>query len=270
METTFLLAGGDRRQFWLARLLGSKGRVFSVGVPERTDCLPDVPADILILPTPCCNPCGRLRCASLPEGLDPAILRGTYDIHTRVYGGAMPKMPDALLPDCGPAFDLLTDPTVAAVNGRLTAEAAVSLVMEQTEDSLFAQSCLVLGWGRIGKPLALLLSGLGAQVSVAARRPAIRAEAAQLGFAVRDFETPGPAPALVFNTVPAPALSRTALNALGETLLWVELASAPGGLPSGWEPPFAVLHANSLPGKRLPYAAARALMDGILHREGMQ
>lgn len=268
MDTTFLLAGGDRRQFWLFRLLRPLGRIYSVGVPELADCLPEAPVDVLILPTPCLNSSGRLRAAAV-EGLDPAALRGVYDVHTRVYGGALPRTVEALLPGCGTVCDLLRDPTVAAVNGRLTAEAAVSLVMEQTEDTLFMRPCLVLGWGRIGKPLAILLSGLGAEVHVAARRPEIRAEAAQLGFAAQDFETRGSAPAVVFNTVPAPALSRPAMEALGADTLWVELASAPGGLPADWQPPFSVLNGNSLPGRRLPRAAARALLEGILSREVM-
>ena len=58
METTYLLAGGDRRQFWLSRLLVSRGRVFTRGVPGLEDSLPEGPADVLIQrrqgqPLPC-------------------------------------------------------------------------------------------------------------------------------------------------------------------------------------------------------------------------
>ena len=266
METTYLLVGGDRRQFWLSRLLTERGRVFTLGVPGLEDSLPEGPAEVLILPTPCLDGAGLLRRAA-GEGIDPAELQGLCDAHTRVYGGALPSDLRRSLPPCGQLTDLLADPAVAAINGRLTAEAAVELAAERLEGSLFGLPCLVLGYGRVGKPLAALLNALHAGVTVAARRPGVRAEAAQRGLAVRDFPDPPERYAAVFNTVPAPTLSPAALRALGADCLWVELASAPGGLPAGSRPAFSVLPANSLPGRRLPRSAAAALLEGILRRE---
>ena len=268
METTYLLVGGDRRQFWLSRLLVSRGRVFLRAVPGLEDSLPPAPADVLILPTPCLDRRGLLRTAG--EGLEPGTLAGLIDAHTRVYGGALPTDLKARLPGCGPVTDLLADPAVAAANGRLTAEAAAALVSERLEGSLFGLRCLVLGYGRVGKPLAALLESLHARVTVAARRPGVRAEAAQRGFGTLDFPELGAPWDLVFNTVPAPALSEAALQALGADCLWVELASAPGGLPEGWRPAFPVLPANSLPGRRLPRSAAAVLLEGILNREASE
>ena len=207
METTYLLVGGDRRQFWLSRLLVGEGRVCTLGVPGLEDSPPEAPADVLILPTPCLDGAGLLRRAS-GEGLDPARLSGLCDARTRVYGGALPADLRHRLPPCGRITDLLADPAVAAVNGRLTAEAAAELAEERLEGSLFGLPCLVLGYGRVGQPLAALLNALHARVTVAARRPGARAEAAQLGCAVRDFpDAPEPF-AVVFNTVPAPSLRR--------------------------------------------------------------
>ena len=71
----------------------------------------------------------------------------------------------------------------------------------------------------------------------------------------------------MFNTVPAPALAPAALDALGPDCLWVELASAPGGLPEGRAGSLRVLPANSLPGRRLPRSAAAVLLEGILKME---
>ena len=41
METTYLLVGGDRRQFWLSRLLVPRGRVYTLGVPGLEDDAPE-------------------------------------------------------------------------------------------------------------------------------------------------------------------------------------------------------------------------------------
>ena len=265
MTTTYLLAGGDRRQFWLSRLLVPRGRVFTLGVPGLENNLPDRPADVLILPTPCLNKNRRFHAAG--EGLDPAELLGYYDLHTRVFGGALPADLSELLPGCGPVSDLLSDATLAAVNGRLTAEAAAALAAERLEGSLFGLDCTVLGYGRIGKPLADLLGGCHARVTVAARREEVRAEAAQRGFAVCGFETVPAACDVIFNTVPAPALDPATLATLGPDCLWVELASVPGGLPAGYAPAFCVLNGNSLPGRRLPRSAAAALLEGIARKE---
>ncbi len=266
METTYLLAGGDRRQFWLSRLLVSRGRVFTLGVPGLEDSPPEGPAELLILPTPCLDRAGRIR-QSAGDGLEPERLSRYYNADTKVFGGALPGDIQTLLPGCGPATDLLSDPAVAAANGRLTAEAALALAEERLEGSCFGLPCLVLGYGHIGKPLAELLIARRAKVTVAARRPEAQAEAAQRGCAVCGFDRPPSDAAVIFNTVPAPALSVDALDALRPDCLWTELASAPGGLPAEYVPKFSLLPANSLPGRKLPRSAAAVLLEGILRKE---
>ena len=265
METTYLLVGGDRRQFWLSRFLVPRGEVFTLGVPGLEDSVPDRPVDVLILPAPCFSHGGLIRGGG--EGLQAKVLAGLYDEHTRIYGGALPRNLDACLPGCGFVTDLLCDPSVKAANGRLTAEAAVEFAAERLEGSLFGLPCLVLGYGCVGKPLAALLMAHHAQVTVAARRASVRAEAVQSGCLACDFPSLPLLPRVVFNTVPAQALKTETLDALGPNCLWVELASVPGGLPAAHVPTFPVLAANSLPGRRLPRSAAAILLDGILRCE---
>ncbi len=266
MEKSCFLAGGDRRQFWLSRLLAPTAEIFSLGVPGLEDRLPKQAADLLVLPTPCLNGQGRIRSVG-DGGLDWSALAGLYDHHTRVYGGALPRAMEKLLPGCGPVTELLEDRTVAAANGRLTAEAALALAEERLEGSVFGLDCTVLGYGRIGKPLAELLAARHARVTVAARRPEVRAEATQRGLNTWDLQGPPPRTGLLFNTVPAPVLKAEALSALEPDCLWMELASAPGGLPAGYEARFSVLNGNSLPGRRLPRSAAAVLLAGILRKE---
>lgn len=278
MEDRVLLVGGDGRQLWLARLLEGRSRVYTLGVPGRADRRPEAPVELLILPTPCLSPSGALRAG----GLGWEALAGCWDGHTRLYGGALPEGLEALLPGCGPALDLLKDPMVAAGNARLTAEAALALCMERTEASLWGRDCLILGYGRIGKALGRLLTALRCRVTVGARRPEIRAEAAQAGLELWDLRGEAPKASLVFNTIPAPVLGPAALAGLGPDCLWVELASAPGGLPPEDQTPadaegspqeghslpsLQVLKGNSLPGRRLPRSAAELLLAGILRNE---
>ena len=256
MERSILLVGGDRRQTHLAGLLEHLGPVRTLSVPGLPDTAVPEPAGLLVLPCPTRDPAGRIRRAG--EGLDPDCLLPFLDRETRIFCGAPGPLGKALAEEVGAVTDLLEDPVVLAENARLTAEAALLLAGTETGTSLRGQSCAVLGWGRIAKCLAALLRANGAEVLVCARRPEALAEAAALGFPVcllRDYET---RESLIFNTVPAAVLPRERLTGG----LWVELASAPGGLPD--PPPLPMLNGSGLPGRLLPRSAAEVLYRGIL------
>ena len=255
-----LLVGGDRRQTVLAGLLRSLGETDTLRVPELPDRAENRPYDLLILPCPCLDGFGRLRTAG--EGLDPACLDDWIGEHTRVFGGALGLLRERL-PPCAGVTDLLEDPRVATANGRLTAEAALLLTMGETGRSLRGADCAVLGYGRIGKPLAWLLRSFGAAVRVAVRRPEVLAEAEALGFSVCTLPALEGTPELVFNTIPAQVLPEARLASLGPDCLWVELASRPGGLPEPAPSGLRVLPAGGLPGKLLPVSAAQVLAQGI-------
>ena len=258
MEARVLLAGGERRQTHLAALVRRLGRVCTLAVPDCPDTAEPGPVDLLILPCPCTDRTGRIR--GTEAGLDPEDLRAFWNRDTRVFGGAYGPLRRILEEGCERVVDLLEDPRVAAENARLTAEAALLLVRTRTEASLQNHSCAVLGWGRIAKCLAPMLRAAGARVLVCARGIEALAEAESLGFRtcpLRDYRVRED---LVFNTVPARVLTPDRLT--GGRSLWVELASAPGGLPE--QPPLPVLDGASLPGRILPRSAAEILYQGIL------
>ena len=259
MGKRILVVGGDRRQTFLARRLEALGEVETLAVPDCPDTAGTGPADLLILPCPSFDAAGRLRAG---EGLRPESLLPRVGPETRCFGGALAGRRGLLPPALRKALDLLADPTVAAGNGALTAEAALALTLLRTEDSLQGKACLVLGWGRIGKPLSRLLEAAGAAVTVCVRRDEVRAEAA--GFGLRSVLVPALSGAFdrVFNTVPAPVLTPAQLAGLGPDCLWIELASAPGGLDPA--APLALLPAGGLPGRLTPKAAAEILYRGIL------
>ena len=135
---------------------------------------------------------------------------------------------------------------LTVANAAATAESALQIAMEHLDRTLLGMECLVLGFGRIGKLLAYRLHGLGAHVTVTARKPSdlawIRAygwqalETGRLDGALCDFGA-------VFNTVPSPVLGHLLLAQLPKGCLCVELASVQGidlaaaeelGLPHVW------------------------------------
>ena len=261
MEERILLAGGDRRQRELAGLLSKERAVDTMRVPGLPDTARHAPYAAVILPCPAFDAAGFVRAEG--SGLPPEALRPYFSERTRLFGGGLDRAAQVLPLEKAASCDLLRDPLFTAENGRLTAEAALVLVMEQTGRSLFRKACAVLGYGRIAGPLASLLKGLGAEVTVAARRPEVLAQAEGLGFRTASFAAAAGKARFVFNTVPAPVLAAEEAAALSPEALWIELASAPGGLPAGRKPPCAVLPAGGLPGRLLPLSAARALYTAI-------
>ena len=78
-------------------------------------------------------------------------------------------------------LDLLKDPYYLAANAAITAEAALGIVLKELRCAIDRANILILGWGRIGKCLAKLLGGLGAKVTVAARKESRRVMVEALG-----------------------------------------------------------------------------------------
>jgi len=129
--------------------------------------------------------------------------------------------------------DLLQDEAFAEANALPTAEGAVLRAQQLGRRIIAGQAAAVLGFGRCGRALALLLRGMGAAVTVVARRPEQRQEAAARGLKASPFEDLAGVlerSTLVFNTVPAPVLGRELLVRLPREALVVDIASRPGGV----------------------------------------
>lgn len=159
-----------------------------------------------------------------------------------------------------PGIDLLEDDAYLRENAKLTAHCALALGMELLPITLEDCPVLVIGWGRIGKALSPLLKALGAEVTVASRSAGHRAEAKSLGYRAEDSGSPGDLGRfrLVYNTAPAPVISREQARAFRQDCVILDLASKPG---IGGERPKAAL---GLPGKMVPESSGRLIGSTLL------
>lgn len=150
-----------------------------------------------------------------------------------------------------------------------SAEGAIQIAMEELTVTLHGAECLVAGYGRIGRVLASMLRGIGARVTVSARRTAdlewIRFE----GY--RALETGALRGKLgrfdvVFNTIPALVFPRDVLEELPVHGLIIDLASMPGGVDfeAARQIGRKTIHALSLPGKVAPATAGAAIAETVL------
>ncbi len=156
------------------------------------------------------------------------------------------------------------------LNAIPTAEGAVQIAMEEVPYTLHSSKCLIIGNGRIGKILSNMLLGLGADVTVAARKPKDRIWAYAYGCksaSTEDlYEIIGSFD-IIFNTAPSMILDHELLSATRRDTLIIDLASKPGGtdFDSARKMGIKVIWALSLPGKVAPQTAGDIIGRTILN-----
>ena len=159
--------------------------------------------------------------------------------------------------------DFLEDPFYLAKNAAITADCALELAGPELRHQWFDTPVLVIGWGRIGKCLAVKLKALEADVTVAARKAQDRAMLSALGYHAEDIQhlsQSAPHFRVIFNTVPAPVLTEYTLSR-NPGCLKMDLASI-----RGLEGP-GVIWARGLPGKYAPEASGKLIAETYLRKE---
>ena len=275
----FAVIGGDRRSAALAELLHADGhRVRSFALekaalpPEigRESCLQGCVygADCVLLPCPAERD-GYLSAPLSEESIPvPQLLEGLWPGQVLLGGRLSEETLIAARKGKLLTADLLRRPELPVGNVALTAEGALSRLMEHSDGSLWRSRVLVLGWGRIGSILTRRLQGLGALVSVAARGRKDRAMAEALGcraFSYEELEHCLGDMDFIVNTVPARVLSEGMLCLIRPDALLLELASAPGGFDRELARNIGLqtLVAPGLPGETAPRSAAELLRKAV-------
>ena len=275
----FAVVGGDKRTERLAAQLlrdGHRLRSFALEKaalpPEisRESCLQSCVygADCVLLPLPA-ERGGLLHAPLSSEELSmPALVEALWPGQLLIGGGLGEETVSAALRGGLRVADLLRRESLAVGNAALTAEGAIGRMIEQSEHALWGGRALVLGWGRIGRILALRLAALGAKVTVAARSARDRALAEALGcraFAYEELEHCLGDMDFIVNTVPARVLTEGMLCLIRPDALLLELASPPGGFDRRLAQNIGLhaLAAPGLPGETAPETAALLLRRAV-------
>lgn len=304
----FAVIGGDLRMTHLCKRLTEGGyTVSALGCGH--DCLPDTDpppirdgegilrvcstpggvvdgADVLILPLPATRDGVTVHCPRDPDCTVTLSMIAELMARTPrllLFGGRLPADFLDTVKKIGISRERVSDYYDSEVlqlrNAYLTAEAALMTAMELTDCAIRGVSVGVLGFGRIGKYLSRLLRGMGAEVTVCARREESLFEAAAEGchplLLSESASMGGLAPlcrshSVLFNTVPARILSRDLLMGLEKNTLLIDLASAPFGVSdrdvreATAANGFRYLRAPSLPGSYAPRDAGRIIAECIL------
>lgn len=167
-------------------------------------------------------------------------------------------------------FDLLECEELTILNAIPTAEGAIKIAIEETERTIHESNILVLGYGRIGKILCKRLKALGANIYCAARKSADRTwikEEKCMPITFEEIEKYGSRLDMIINTVPKIVLTEDSLKVLPNHCIYIELASAPGGVDKIAAEMYniRVIMAQGIPGKIAPATAARYI-KGVIEK----
>lgn len=213
----FAVVGSDARQAAAGRALARAG--YTVGGVQQ---LPQ--ADCILLPLPLEQ-----------SGLPLAQLLGMAKPGALALGGKVTDSARTIARAAGVELvDYFARPELTVYNAIPTAEGCIGILLERRSRTLWGAAVLVLGFGPVGRALAVPLTDLAAAAAA--------------------FDT-------VVNTIPAPVLTAQVLAALPKGCLIVDLASKPGGtdFAAARRLGHTALHALSLPTVWAPETAGEAL-----------
>lgn len=276
MNNSFGILGGDKRQLYLAESLADDGcDVYISGfeLSAGTQSLCELPQDKLM------QKCGNII-LPLPVSTDGRTLNAPYSeneiivdddfvaalANKNVFGGMMSRLTsknDKWESVNWEDYYLRED---FAVNNAIpTTEGAIALAIQNYDGMICGSSCLVTGFGRIGKTLTRILVGMGAKTYTAARKPKDLAYIRSMGAVPLRYPQIRRHFDIIFNTVPDLVIDSTIVNFQDPDTLMIELASAPGGIDRRGAvlKDIKVIDAPSLPGKFSPKAAGFFIKEAV-------
>lgn len=274
---TFAVIGGDLRQAYLAESIAADGYfVYAAefdkypfsGLVKKTSTEEAVErCTHVILP--------------LPVTMDGITIQAPYSYHPiildeyfasmlgekPVFGGQLDKLPKMEIWYKVRKYDYFQRESLAVENAVPSAEGALEIAMRELPVTINGSRCLVAGYGRIGKVLARMLSSLGAQMTVSARKPEDLAWIKLNGFrAVKTAEIRNSGCYdVIFNTIPSIVFDAQTLSLVAENALVIDLASAPYGVDfeAAKRLNIKTILASGLPGKVAPQTAGIIIKNAI-------
>lgn len=274
------IIGGDLRNVKLANLLmqegnkvsiyGFKNAQFELGIEESSDInLAIEKCDVVIGPLPCSNDNETLNAPMHSEKIYiNDIFKKLSKNQLFIAGRISDKIVHMAQVYNVYAIDILEREEMAVLNAIPTSEGAIQIAMEEMPVTLHGSNAMVLGFGRIGKTLAKMLNGIGANVYVEARKWSDIAWTENYNYNavhINELEHYIDRMDVIFNTIPHIILDINILSKISKDCLVIDLASKPGGVDfeKAGNLGIKAIWALSLPGKVAPVTAAKFIKDTV-------
>ena len=279
-QKKFTVIGGDLRNLILANLLvkeyhkveifGFKNSSFDTELIEKQGIEEAIHnSDVVIGPLPCSNDNETLNAPFHPGRIYiNDVFKQLKKSQIFLGGHISEKLLHLSEINNVYTIDYLKREEMAVLNAIPTSEGAIQIAMEELPITLHGCKSMILGFGRIGKTLAKMLTGLGCKVYVEARKYSDIAWIKNYGYIpvhIEQLEDYLNGMEVVFNTIPNIILDSKQLKNINKECLIIDLASKPGGvdLEQAKTMGLKTIWALSLPGKVAPLTAAQAIKETV-------
>ncbi|MEY8354546.1 dipicolinate synthase subunit DpsA [Lachnospiraceae bacterium 54-53] len=270
----FLLLGGDSRQLYLSRILAGNGFRTAIHYDREDSPFSMEEAiqnnQIILCPIPFTR--DKISLFSIHDlddlGIGNILSLLTSD-HT-IFGGNIPSYVKEYAKEHGIAcFDYMDMEDITIKNTIPTAEGAIAEAIRLSPGCLHKSKCLVTGFGRCGRTLALKLKGLDAEVTVADRKESQLTLAGSMGFhtgLLSGISADMGTYRYIFNTIPAPVFKEELIRLMHPSAAVIDIASAHGGVDFEFcrKQNIRAKLCPGLPGIYAPEASAEILFEAIV------
>jgi len=270
MNNSIFVLGGDMRLSYSCKAFEERGyNVYSAGGFGCGDISFErikqgiLNADIILMGIPVTNDGITLNAPFCGEKIllsDIAALAGDKKI---IFGG---KIPEGFFD--GRVYDIAKRDDFAMYNAVPTAEGALEIAMCETRHTVWGSKCLMVGYGKIGKMLCKMFSGVGAEVTATARKAFDIAMIESMGFEsarTSDIVNIISRYDIIINTVPEKVIGDDALLNMRKDALIIDTASKPGGfdIEKAKGMGLNAISALSLPGKVAPKTSGEIICTTV-------
>lgn len=272
-----IIIGGDSRQQYMADYLEENGYNVSIyGLPEKNKkCVKNIKSaisdsDAVIFPLPASKD-GKTITSVVPvkETFDELLSFMNND--TLIFAGMLNSGLENKLNKKGlKYYDYFKTEEVTVKNTVPTVQGILKVIIDNVDYTIHSSKCAVFGYGRVGKITADILSAIGADVTVCARKKSDLANAKTKKLdccSIKDFYNISNKFDIIINTVPFPVIDRNIIENLKSDCLIIDVSSAPFGtdFSTAYEFGIKALQCPSLPGKVAPKTAGIIIAEAIIN-----
>ncbi len=270
----FLLLGGDSRQLYLNQILTKNGFQTTLHNSSEDSSFSMEEAiknsNVILCPIPFTRDKINLVSDNNMTDLGIGNLLNLLTSDHTLFGGSIPVYVKEYARENSIAcFDYMDMEDITVKNTIATAEGAIAEAIRLSPGCLHKSKCLVTGFGRCAKTLALKLKGMDAEVTIAGRKEIQLVQAASMGFHARalcdlapvigDYE-------FIFNTIPALVIEKDLIRSMNPDVTIIDIASAPGGVDFSFcrQQNIRAKLCLGLPGIYAPQSSAEILYEAIV------
>lgn len=235
-----LMCGGDMRSIYMADFFRRQGidvelcatdneiaEKYSFKITELFEGIPK--ADVAVFGLPAVKNDMNINCPLGDECVSFEKALKKADKKTVFAGGRFSDSACIMAADYGiRLIDYSTDEVFQIENAFYTAEGAVETIIKNTVKALGELRILITGYGRISKALSKIMSSLGSDITVYARKAEQRAWADMLGYNTADSLKELEKYDVLVNTVPHELFTETELGTVKKDALIIDLSARPG------------------------------------------